>query len=159
LLTTFIDCKERLLDLYSVVRLYLLSDLNGGSWSSSFWIIFFVPLPELMFLWMGFVMHGIPKMLGHLREKWNLGSGGVGVVPNQLENTALRSKRQTKLMLRWMREKRRVKITCNATGKGPTDKEFLFSLTSPKIVRNKPSTSQEETTVWRKLFTSFTWWH
>jgi hypothetical protein len=66
---------------------------------------------------------------------------------SQLENTALRSKRQMKLMLRWMREKRRVKITCNATGKGPTDKEFLFSLKSPKIVRNKPSTSQEETTV------------
>ncbi|CAK9208521.1 unnamed protein product [Sphagnum jensenii] len=66
---------------------------------------------------------------------------------SQLENTALRSKRQMKLMLRWMREKRRVKITCNATGKGPTDKEFLFSLKSPKIVRNKPSISQEETTV------------
>ncbi|KAH8938083.1 hypothetical protein BDL97_16G064100 [Sphagnum fallax] len=66
---------------------------------------------------------------------------------SQLENTALRSKRQMKLMLQWMREKRRVKITCNATGKGPTDKEFLFSLKSPKIVRNKPSTSQEETTV------------
>ncbi|CAK9219175.1 unnamed protein product [Sphagnum troendelagicum] len=66
---------------------------------------------------------------------------------SQLENTALRSKRQMKLMLRWMREKRRVKITCNATGKGPTDKEFLFSLKLPKTVRNKPSTSQEETTV------------
>jgi hypothetical protein len=26
-------------------------------------------------------MHGIPKMVGHLREKWNLGWGGGGTYP------------------------------------------------------------------------------
>jgi hypothetical protein len=35
----------------------------------AFGSFFFFPLPELMFLWTGFVMHGRPKMLGHLREK------------------------------------------------------------------------------------------
>ncbi|CAK9224653.1 unnamed protein product, partial [Sphagnum troendelagicum] len=46
---------------------------------------------------------------------------------SQLENSSFRSKRHMKLILRWMRENRRVRKVCNSIGERPDEREFVFS--------------------------------
>jgi len=65
---------------------------------------------------------------------------------NQLENSGFRSKRHMKLILRWMRENRRVRKECNSIGEHPDEKQFVFSVEPPKIERKNPSTPPEHTT-------------
>ncbi|CAK9193130.1 unnamed protein product [Sphagnum jensenii] len=47
---------------------------------------------------------------------------------SQLENAGFRSKRHMKLILRWMRENRRVRKECNSIGEHPDEKQFVFSI-------------------------------
>ncbi|CAK9223331.1 unnamed protein product [Sphagnum troendelagicum] len=65
---------------------------------------------------------------------------------SQLENSSFRSKRHMKLILRWMRENRRVRKVCNSIGERPDEREFVFSVEPPKIERKNPSIPQEDNT-------------
>ncbi|XP_024372970.1 uncharacterized protein [Physcomitrium patens] len=62
-------------------------------------------------------------------ECWNHAS--------QMQNHGLKSKRHMKMMLRWMRERRTVKIVVKHGEDGkstnPNDREFLFSVVQPKV--------------------------
>ncbi|KAH8964869.1 hypothetical protein BDL97_04G088000 [Sphagnum fallax] len=74
----------------------------------------------------------------------NMGGGRGEIL--QLENSSFRSKRHMKLILRWMRENRRVRKVCNSIGERPDEREFVFSVEPPKIERKNPSIPQEDNT-------------
>jgi hypothetical protein len=74
----------------------------------------------------------------------NMGGGRGEIL--QLENSSFRSKRHMKLILRWMRENRRVRKVCNSIGERPDEKQFVFSVEPPKIERKNPSIPQEDNT-------------
>jgi len=65
---------------------------------------------------------------------------------SQLDNSGFRSKRHMKLILRWMRENRRVRKECNSIGEHPDEKQFVFSVEPPKIERKNPNTPPEHST-------------
>lgn len=64
----------------------------------------------------------------------------------QMENHGLKSKRHMKMMLRWMRERRAVRTTCQHGESGnPNDREFLFSVVPPKVPREPRVTDSAAT--------------
>lgn len=57
----------------------------------------------------------------------------------QMENHGLKSKRHMKMMLRWMRERRMVRIICQHSESGkPNDREFMFTTAPPPRVDREP---------------------
>ncbi|KAG0580581.1 hypothetical protein KC19_4G184300 [Ceratodon purpureus] len=67
---------------------------------------------------------------------------------SQMENHGLKSKRHMKMMLRWMRERRTVRLICKHGEDGksadPNEREFLFTVGPPKIEREPRGSSQRD---------------
>jgi hypothetical protein len=62
-----------------------------------------------------------------------------------MENHGLKSKRHMKMMLRYMRERRTVRLSCRHGEEGkssnPSDKEFLFTVVPPRVDHREPRDS------------------